>query len=152
MIQVRVELVGAHAGVFHDVERLGARDVQDGQAADVPPPIMRRHFHKAPAHDGLFQVSEATRSLVRLARLNLLAGWPMRGPFDAIFCRNVMIYFDRPTQETLVNRCHHYLAEGGYLFIGHSESLNSIVHPLKYIRPAVYRKAGAAQGDRKGAH
>jgi chemotaxis protein methyltransferase CheR len=66
--------------------------------------------------------------------------WPMRGQFDAIFCRNVMIYFDRPTQETLVNKFHRYLKPGGYLFIGHSESLQWVRHPFKSLAPTIYQK------------
>jgi chemotaxis protein methyltransferase CheR len=64
----------------------------------------------------------------------------MRGPFQAIFCRNVMIYFDRPTQETLINRYYDLLQPGGYLFVGHSESLSALKHDFAYIQPAVYRK------------
>ncbi|HEY5996659.1 MAG TPA: protein-glutamate O-methyltransferase CheR [Candidatus Deferrimicrobiaceae bacterium] len=118
----------------------------------MPSPVVNRWFVPAELHGetGYYRVQNTLRKMITFARLNLQGEYPFKGPFDAIFCRNVMIYFDRPTQETLVNRCHHYLADGGYLFIGHSESLNSIAHPLKYIRPAVYRKAGAAQGDRKG--
>ena len=61
-------------------------------------------------------------------------------PFDVIFCRNVMIYFDKKTQEGLVNRFHSRLAKGGYLFIGHSESLTGLNHAFKYLEPSLYRK------------
>jgi chemotaxis protein methyltransferase CheR len=64
----------------------------------------------------------------------------MRGPFHAIFCRNVMIYFDKPTQGALVNRYYDLLAPGGYLFVGHSESLSAVDHAFGYVQPAVYRK------------
>ena len=80
------------------------------------------------------------KSLVTFARLNLMARWPMRGPFHAIFCRNVMIYFDRPTQQALVARFRELLAPGGYLFVGHSESLTALSHELTYVQPAVYRR------------
>jgi chemotaxis protein methyltransferase CheR len=66
--------------------------------------------------------------------------WPMRGPFHAIFCRNVMIYFDKPTQGALVNRYYDLLVPGGYLFVGHSESLSAVDHAFTYVQPAVYRK------------
>jgi chemotaxis protein methyltransferase CheR len=69
-----------------------------------------------------------------------MGAWPLRGPFHAIFCRNVMIYFDKPTQQTLVNRYHDLLAPGGYLFVGHSESLSALTHSFAYVQPAVYRK------------
>ena len=86
----------------------------------------------------LFSVRPRLRALVSFARLNLMEAWPMRGPFDCIFCRNVMIYFDRPTQELLVNRMASLLAPGGTLYVGHSESLSAIKHPLRSIGPATY--------------
>jgi chemotaxis protein methyltransferase CheR len=69
-----------------------------------------------------------------------MEAWPMRGPFDVIFCRNVMIYFDKETQGELVNRYFDILAPGGTLFLGHSESLTGIKHKYKYVLPAVYQK------------
>ena len=88
----------------------------------------------------LYQVTEAVRKMVHFSRLNLIGDWPMKGPFDVIFCRNVMIYFDKETQERLVNRFWKLLPEGGYLLIGHSESLSGTTHPFKYIQPAVWQK------------
>ena len=87
-----------------------------------------------------WEVAPAVRSLVTFARLNLMAAWPMRGPFQAIFCRNVMIYFDKPTQQELVARYYELLAPGGHLFVGHSESLSGIAHRFTYVQPAVYRR------------
>jgi chemotaxis protein methyltransferase CheR len=66
--------------------------------------------------------------------------WPMKGPFDVILCRNVMIYFDAPTQETLVNRFYGLLAPGGSLLVGHSESLSALTHDFRYVQPATYVK------------
>ncbi|NLM46178.1 MAG: protein-glutamate O-methyltransferase CheR [Firmicutes bacterium] len=66
--------------------------------------------------------------------------FPFRRKFHAIFCRNVMIYFDNDTKNELVNKFYHLLEDGGYLFIGHSESLNREKTSFKYVRPAVYRK------------
>jgi chemotaxis protein methyltransferase CheR len=88
-----------------------------------------------------FRVSAAIRRLVHFARLNLMNNWPMRGPFDAVFCRNVMIYFDRETREQLVGRFRTLLAEGGTFFVGHSESLTGIRHQYRYVRPTIYEKA-----------
>ena len=89
----------------------------------------------------MYQVSPAARRLIRFARLNLMEPWPFSGPFDFIFCRNVMIYFDKPTQQTLVNRFWDCLEEGGLLFTGHSESLTGIAHKFRYVQPTVYVKA-----------
>lgn len=66
--------------------------------------------------------------------------YPFEGVFHVIFCRNVMIYFDRPSQELLVNRLSRMLIPGGYLKVGHSESLSTIRHSLQSVRPAVYRR------------
>jgi chemotaxis protein methyltransferase CheR len=86
------------------------------------------------------QVVQEVRSLVRLAWLNLLDEWPMRGPFNVVFCRNVMIYFDRPTQQNLIDRFWQLIAPGGYLFVGHSEGLSGVDHRFEYVKPAIYRK------------
>ncbi|MBI5419275.1 MAG: protein-glutamate O-methyltransferase CheR, partial [Deltaproteobacteria bacterium] len=110
----------------------------------VSSPTLSRYFARE-AHDGgeYYRVHAGLRGLITYARLNLMEPYPFQGPFDFIFCRNVMIYFDRKTQETLVNRFHRYLAEDGHLFIGHSESLNGVSHPFQYVRPSVYRKREA---------
>jgi chemotaxis protein methyltransferase CheR len=62
-----------------------------------------------------------------------------------IFCRNMMIYFDKPTQERLVSQLERFIEPGGYLFIGHSESLMGIRHSLEYVQPSIYRKPGGAR-------
>jgi chemotaxis protein methyltransferase CheR len=81
------------------------------------------------------------RSAVEFRRLNLMEDFSSLGAFPVIFCRNVLIYFDRKTQENLVNRLAARLEPGGYLFIGHAESLGGIDQPLAYVQPAVYRNA-----------
>ncbi len=111
----------------------------------IPPELASRYFR--PENDGtglLYRVEPALRSRITFARMNLLGTYPFRGPFDFIFCRNVMIYFDKPTQQSLVERFARYLAEDGYLFVGHSESLNGLSHSFRYVRPSVYRKKAAS--------
>jgi chemotaxis protein methyltransferase CheR len=83
------------------------------------------------------------RSQAAFRRINLLEpiSWPRR--FPAIFCRNVMIYFDAATQERVVRQLSEWLEPGGHLFVGHAESLTRIPHALEYVQPAVYRKPGA---------
>ncbi|MCP4689708.1 MAG: protein-glutamate O-methyltransferase CheR [Desulfobacterales bacterium] len=108
---------------------------------DIPPDILRKYFTRARnGGEPTYLVNENVRGLIRLAWLNLMDSWPMKGPFDVIFCRNVMIYFDRLTQQKLVNRFYSLLRPGGHLFVGHSEGLTAITHEFKYIRPATYRK------------
>lgn len=88
----------------------------------------------------IYQVNDDIKRMVCFSRLNLMTSWPMRGPFDMIFCRNVMIYFDKPTQQNLIDRFCDILTPGGTLFIGHSESLTGVRHRFKYIQPTVYQK------------
>jgi chemotaxis protein methyltransferase CheR len=71
--------------------------------------------------------------------------------FPVIFCRNILIYFDKPTQRGLVQRLTTHLEPGGYLLIGHSENLNTIEHGLDYVEPATYRKPMSGNGSRKVA-
>ncbi|WP_334319466.1 protein-glutamate O-methyltransferase [Termitidicoccus mucosus] len=90
--------------------------------------------------EGNHRVRPALASRVRFSRLNLLDGpLPFNEPFQVIFCRNVMIYFDRATQEELIARLSRMLVPGGWLLVGHSESLSTIRHTLKMVRPAIYR-------------
>jgi chemotaxis protein methyltransferase CheR len=87
-----------------------------------------------------YEVGDALRKTVVFGHLNLMESWPIKPPIDFIFCRNVMIYFDKQTQERLVNRFWEMLGHDGILFTGHSESLTGIKHRFKYIQPTIYRK------------
>ena len=108
---------------------------------DVPAALLRQHFECAdPKPPRKYRIDSALQEMVRFARLNLMEDWPMRGPFDAIFCRNVMIYFDKATQQNLVRRFVSLLRPGGYLFVGHSESISSGNPVARYVQPAVYVK------------
>ncbi len=88
----------------------------------------------------VYQAAPVIRQRVQFQYLNLMDSWSFQEPFDVIFCRNVMIYFDKTTQSRLVNRMYDVLKPGGYLFIGHSESLTGIEHPYRYIQPAVHQR------------
>lgn len=91
----------------------------EGQMEGVTPDLRRRFFE--PAGDGRLRVIDPVRRLVSFRRLNLLEDWPMQGQFAAIFCRNVVIYFDEPTQQKLWEKFAPRLAPEGALYIGHSE-------------------------------
>lgn len=111
------------------------------QMQDVPPAWLqsywtRRELNGRPA----YAAGRPLTSLIAFAKLNLMARWPMKGPFDAIFCRNVMIYFDKATQQQLIERYHALLRPGGHLFVGHSESLTGLTHQFRYVQPACYVK------------
>jgi chemotaxis protein methyltransferase CheR len=110
--------------------------------ARIPPATAKTYFQTGFGEQaGLYRVKAAIRDTVRFSQLNLLEGQPpFNEPFHIIFCRNVMIYFDRPTQEELINRLKARLVPGGYLMVGHSESLTGINHGLKLIRAATYQK------------
>jgi chemotaxis protein methyltransferase CheR len=90
---------------------------------------------------GSVKVAPAVRRLVTVGRLNLMEPWPMKGPFDVIFCRNVMIYFDKPTRERLVNRMHQLLRPGGIFAIGSAETLASLKTDFTTVQASVYRKS-----------
>jgi chemotaxis protein methyltransferase CheR len=86
-------------------------------------PLDQRRAWMEAAGNGTMKLDDAVRGLVNFKKLNLMGAWPMRGPFDAVFCRNVLIYFDEKTQTRLLNRVTSLLRPGGYLYLGHSERL-----------------------------
>jgi chemotaxis protein methyltransferase CheR len=106
---------------------------------DVPSRLRGRYLTRL-LDDGkvCFQVSPEVTALVSFARLNLMGDWPMRGQFDLILCRNVMIYFNDETRTMLGRRFADQLAPDGVLMIGHAESLASLDQPLHLVCPAIY--------------
>ena len=87
------------------------------------------------------RITPELRSRVTFRRFNLMdSNVPIAEPLDIIFCRNVMIYFDIETQERLVRMFHQHLVPGGYLFMGHAESINNMDVPLRYVAPTIYQK------------
>ena len=104
----------------------------------VPPAILKKYFK--PVSDG-YAVTDQLRKEVTYRKFNLMnKTLPFRQKFDCIWCRNVMIYFDTPTKHELVNRMYDATVSGGYLLIGHSETLDRNQTKWKYVKPAVYRK------------
>jgi chemotaxis protein methyltransferase CheR len=91
--------------------------------------------------EGWFRVKPFIRGMVEFRRFNLMEPLDTQRPFHVIFCRNVMIYFDKDTRERLVNRFARCLEPGGYLLTGHSESLTGLKHPFHYVSPSIYRAA-----------
>ncbi len=116
------------------------------QVKNVPPELRRRYLREVERGGKRWvQVVPELRQMMTWARFNLMnPTFPFRNPFQVIFCRNVMIYFDRPTQEALVRKMHRHLIDGGYLLVGHSESLSGISHPFEQVEPAIYRKGHPA--------
>ena len=86
------------------------------------------------------RMSDELRELITFKELNLIEGWPIKGPFDFMFCRNVVIYFNKETQKILFDRYADILVDGGYLFIGHSESLHKVTDRFESLGKTVYRK------------
>ena len=114
-------------------------------AQPVPNALRTRYFMRSRRPDSnQLRVVPELRHLVEFRRLNFMEddygiSWEM----EAIFCRNVIIYFDRPTQERILKRLCHHLAPQGYLFVGHAESLHEMNLPLEPVAPAIYRRTNA---------
>ena len=124
-----------------DVARQGVYAAQ--RCEGIPQELARRYLLRGEGNrHGWYRVKPEVRRMVEFRRLNLMDGHARLGAFPLILCRNVMIYFDRPTRERLVHRMAALLEPGGFLFVGHAESLTGLEQPLEYVRPAVYRKPG----------
>lgn len=109
------------------------------RARNVPQPYLKKWCLKGEGqYDGYLLIDKPLRSRVRFQGANLTQDLPDIGLFDVIFLRNVLIYFDNPGKEDIVNRVIKKLKPGGYLFTGHAESLANLNVPLKAIAPAVY--------------
>lgn len=105
---------------------------------DIPPLWRQKYFKDL--NNGSFQVIEKIRKEVVFKVINLMEPFKFKHPFDLIFCRNVMIYFDGPTKKNLVDKYYDFTAEQGYLFIGHSESVAKDTTRYSYVQPAIYQK------------
>jgi chemotaxis protein methyltransferase CheR len=104
-------------------------------------PERRRLFETLP--DGRVRVPSAAADIISFKPLNLMTEWPMKGPFDAIFCRNVTIYFDKQTQREVFERLGAILVPGGFLYIGHSEHMGAGNHGCRLVGKTIYQADGA---------
>lgn len=111
------------------------------RVADIEAKRLKKWFTKGSgAHDGNVRVSDKLRELITFKQLNLMHEWPMKGKFDLIFCRNVVIYFDKPTQKILFDRYADVLQTGGYLIVGHSETLFKVTDRFRLLGKTIYQK------------
>jgi len=107
------------------------------------PTWMKRYFQKGRGdYEGYCRAKPELRERIAFHHLNLFgAQYPVASGVHVIFCRNVMIYFDPPTQQELVSRLVNHLAPGGWLLVGHSESLLAVAHLLRRVKPSIYQRA-----------
>lgn len=109
-----------------------------GYAAPIPDAMQRQFVRQS--DDQNIVMSETLKSLIVFKPLNLFDSWPMQGPFDAIFCRNVVIYFDSDAKRVLFDRFADILKPGGWMFIGHSESLFRVSDRFRHVGRTIYRR------------
>jgi len=113
----------------------------DDRIEDMAQLRLQRWFQRGRGgNSGLVRLKSEVREMVEFQRINLMDSWAFDAPVDVIFCRNVVIYFDKHTKERLINRYADALRDGGYLFIGHSESLFTVTDRFELIGNTVYRK------------
>jgi chemotaxis protein methyltransferase CheR len=117
--------------------RTGLYDASRIEGVDAS--LLKGHFRRDKA-TGSVTAKESLKDMIVFNRLNLLGEWPMKGQFDVIFCRNVLIYFDKETQKSLVQRYVSVLKPKGYLIIGHSENITRLNEDIEFIGQTIYRK------------
>ncbi|MDX1738946.1 MAG: protein-glutamate O-methyltransferase CheR [Alphaproteobacteria bacterium] len=117
----------------------GKNGIYKSNAKENIPSAMFKKYATS-QRDGSVYMEQRIKDLISFKQLNLLDEWPFKGPFDAIFCRNVMIYFDNPTKAKLIRKLSDKLKPGGYLYIGHSESILTQNLPFKLEGRTIYRK------------
>jgi chemotaxis protein methyltransferase CheR len=121
-----------------------------GKSSEIPEPYLKAFMLKGYGdYDGTMRAGPEIRSLIRFEKLNLNGDeWPQAGAFDLVFCRNVLIYFDRTTKEKVVNRLLDRLVPTGHLFLGHAESLGGFTDRVHSIIPTVYALGPPARAGR----
>jgi chemotaxis protein methyltransferase CheR len=139
-VKVRIRATDISTRVLEKAKRA---IYQADRLQGIPAPMLQRYMVKVDAESaGAFRFRSEVRAMIDFEHINLVAKLPKGYSCSVIFCRNIMIYFDKPTQQSLIERLSKNLEDGGYLFTGHSESLNNIEHELEYVSPAIYRKRG----------
>jgi len=127
-------LASAKAGVY-----------QEKHIEKIPRNMVAKYFRREKTMEGanIFRVVDELKNMITYGRLNLAKPpFPMSGPFDIIFCRNVMIYFDNDVRRKLLAEAFRLVRPGGYLMVGHAESLSGMLSEFKTVEPSVYIKAG----------
>jgi chemotaxis protein methyltransferase CheR len=152
LAMVMADYAGAHPGLDFAIlgtdistkvlNRARAGIYQDSQAAAIPPEYRRRYLLRSQnRNEKLVRVTPQLRAKVNFHQLNFMdEDYRIRDLFDAIFFRNVMIYFDRETTEAVVRKLCQNLLPGGYFFVGHSESIGGLNVPVKCVKTSIYRK------------
>lgn len=120
----------------------GATGVYDEQRVDgLPAALLKRWFRRGTGGNaGKVRVAPELQSLISFRQLNLMQEWPMHGQFDVLFCRNVVIYFDKTTQQRLFDRYAERMVSDGHLFVGHSESLFKVTDRFELLGKTVYKR------------
>jgi len=148
---IAMTLLGQAAGIQSWDARILATDVDSNvidhaaagryaaDQADGVPETYRKRFTRR-QRDGALEMTDDLRRSITFKQLNLMEPWPISGPFEIIFCRNVVIYFDKPTQATLFDRFASLMPVGGWLYIGHSESLFKVTERFRLIGGTIYQK------------
>jgi len=151
---IAMTLQEATGGARHD-SRILATDIstrvlaaslkgeyREDKINNIPQNLLDKYFEKFQANGGTnFRAKAVLKNMIVFRRMNLSTPpFPMKGPMDAVFCRNVMIYFDNEVRRILLNEIYRLLKPGGYLYVGHAESLTGIVSNFKSVRPSIYLK------------
>lgn len=117
----------------------GAAGSYTGDEYENIPAAYRQHVEHYP-RDRRMEMKDSLKQMIAFKHLNLLEGWPMKGPFDAVFCRNVVIYFDKPTKQQLFARMAELIKPDGWLYIGHSENLHGVTDRFQLVGRTIYRR------------
>ena len=123
------------------IAKAAAGSYRAADAEGIPAALAARFTDEVATPDGQeIRMLDDLKEMIAFRQLNLVGDWPVRGPFDAIFCRNVMIYFDHATKARLINRYADLLQPDGWLYIGHSESLSKVSDRFQPVGRTIYRR------------